>query len=70
MCSLVWFLYTVKSEFSSKLRVYITDWSPVASRGSGVTIPGSLLFDKYSSLHNRSLNDIYKVAIPGQTLFR
>ena len=35
-CSLVWFLYTAKCEFSSKLRVYIKDWSP--SRGSGATV--------------------------------
>ena len=36
ICSLVWFLYTAKCEFSSKLRVYIKDWSP--SRGSGATV--------------------------------
>ena len=36
ICSLVWFLYTSKCEFSSKLRVYIKDWSP--SCGSGVTV--------------------------------
>ena len=36
ICSLVWFLYTAKCEFSSKLRVYIKDWSP--SRGSGSTV--------------------------------
>lgn len=35
-CSLVWFLYTAKCEFSSKLRFYIKDWSP--SRGSGATV--------------------------------
>ena len=36
ICLLVWFLYTAKCEFSSKLRVYIKDWSP--SRGSGATV--------------------------------
>ena len=36
ICSLVWFLYTAKCEFSSKLRFYIKDWSP--SRGSGATV--------------------------------
>ena len=36
ICSLVWFLYTAKCEFSSKLRVYIKDWSP--SCGSGATV--------------------------------
>ena len=35
-CSLVWFLYTAKCEFSSKLRFYIKDWS--LSRGSGATV--------------------------------
>ena len=33
ICSLVWFLYTAKCEFSSRPRVY---WSP--SRGSGATV--------------------------------
>ena len=36
ICSLIWFLYTAKCEFSSKLRFYIKDWSP--SRGSGATV--------------------------------
>ena len=36
ICSLVWFLYIAKCEFSSKLRFYIKDWSP--SRGSGSTL--------------------------------
>ena len=36
ICSLVWFLYTAKCEFSSKLLFYIKDWSP--SRGSGTTV--------------------------------
>ena len=36
ICSLVWFLYTAKCEFSSKLRVYIKGSSP--PRGSGVTV--------------------------------
>ena len=36
ICSLVWFLYTEKCEFSSKLRFYIKDCSP--SRGSGATV--------------------------------
>ena len=36
ICSLVWFLYTAKCEFSSKLRVYIKDWS--STRGSGTTV--------------------------------
>ena len=36
ICSLVWFLYTAKCEFSSKLRFYIKDWSP--SRASGATV--------------------------------
>ena len=36
ICLLVWFLYTAKCEFSSKLRAYIKDWSP--SRGSGGSI--------------------------------
>ena len=44
-CSLVWFLYTAKCEFSSKLRVYIKDWS--LSRGSGATVYRSHLFQKY-----------------------
>ena len=42
ICSLVWFLYTAKCEFSSKLRFYIKDWSP--SRGSGATV--GLIFPK------------------------
>ena len=36
ICSLVWFLYTAKCEFSSKLRFYIKDWSPL--RGSSATV--------------------------------
>ena len=36
ICWLVWFLYTAKCEFSSKLHFYIKDWSP--SRGSGATV--------------------------------
>ena len=36
ICSLVWFLYTAKCEFSSKLRVLVKDWSP--SWGSGATV--------------------------------
>ena len=36
ICSLVWFLYAAKCEFSSKLRVYIKDWS--STRGSGTTV--------------------------------
>ena len=36
ICSFVWFLYTAKCKFSSKLRVYIKDWCP--SRGSGATV--------------------------------
>ena len=36
ICSLVWFLYITKCEFSSKVRFYIKDWSP--SRGSGTTL--------------------------------
>ena len=36
ICSLVWFLYTAKCEFSSKIRVYIKDWS--STRGSGTTV--------------------------------
>ena len=36
ICSLVWFLYTAKCEFSSKLRVCIKDWYPF--RGSGATV--------------------------------
>jgi len=36
ICSLVWFLYTAKCEFSSKLRVYIKDWS--LPSGSGATV--------------------------------
>ena len=36
ICSLVWFLYTAKCEFSRKLRVYIKDSSP--SLGSGATL--------------------------------
>ena len=28
ICSLAWFQYTAKCEFSSKLRIYIKDWSP------------------------------------------
>ena len=36
ICSLVWFLYIAKCEFSSKLCFYIKDWSP--SRGSGATL--------------------------------
>ena len=35
-CSLVWFLYIAKCEFSSKLRAYIEDWS--RSWGSGATV--------------------------------
>ena len=62
ICSLFWFLYIAKCEFSSKLRVYIKDWSP--SSGSS----GSYLFRKYSSLHTQSLNNICTVAIPGQIL--
>ena len=66
ICSLVWFLYTAKCKFSRKLRVYIKDWS--STRGSGTTVHGSYLFDKYSSLHSWSLSNIYTVAILGQTL--
>ena len=33
-CSLVWFLYIAKCEFSSKLRVYIKDWTPSWSSGA------------------------------------
>ena len=36
VCSRVWFLYTAKCQFSSKLRVCIKDSSP--PRGSGVTV--------------------------------
>ena len=36
ICSLAWFLYTAKCEFSSKLRFYTKGWSP--SRGSGATV--------------------------------
>ena len=36
ICSFVWFLYTAKCEFSSKLRVLVKDWSP--SWGSGATV--------------------------------
>ena len=36
ICSLVWVLYTAQCEFSSKLRVYIKDWSP--SWGSAATV--------------------------------
>ena len=36
ICSLFWFLYTAKCEFSSKLGVYIKDWSP--SRGYSLSI--------------------------------
>ena len=64
ICLLVWFLYTAKCEFSSKLGAYIKDWSP--SRGSG----GSYLLQKYSSLHTRRLNNICTVATPGQILAR
>ena len=40
ICSLFRFLYTAKRDFSSKLRVYIKDWSP--SLGSGAKV--SLIF--------------------------
>ena len=67
ICFHVWFLYTAKCEFSSKLRVYIKDWSSLALfRCYG----GSYLFDKYSSPHNQSLNNICTVAILGHTLSR
>ena len=36
ICSLVWFLYAAKCEFSSRLRVYIKDWS--STRGSATTV--------------------------------
>ena len=64
ICSLVWFLYAAKCEFSSKLRVYIKDWSSTRGSGNG----GSYLFHKYSSLQTWSLNNICTVAILGQTL--
>ena len=68
ICSLVWFLYTAKCKFSRKLRVYIKERS--SSRGSGVTAGLTYLFDKYSSLHARTLNNMCTVAILGQTLSR
>ena len=46
ICSLVWFLYTAKCQNVNVL---------VFFRCYG----GSYLFDKYSSLHTRSLNNIY-----------
>ena len=67
ICSLVWFLYRAKCEFSSKLRVNIKDWSLPRVV---VVLRWVLFFQKYSSLHSRSLNNICTVAIPGQILTR
>ena len=36
ICSLVWFLYTAKCEFSGILRVYIKDWSSSCCSGAMV----------------------------------
>ena len=68
ICSLVWFLYTAKCKFSRKLRVYIKERSSL--RVSGVTVGLTYLFDTYSSLHARTLNNMCTVAILGQTLSR
>ena len=62
ICSLVWFLYTANCEFSSKL-FYIKGLPRVV-----LLLRWVLFFQKYSSLHSRSLNNICTVAIPGQIL--